>query len=213
MGVVRPLRVVLENYPEDKEDLFEAPWFADDPSKGSRPLPFSRTLFIDRDDFAENPPKGFFRLVPGGEVRLRNACIIKCERVVKDDAGNVTELRCTWDPDSRGGNAKDGRKIKGTLHWVSAKDALPVEVRLYDRLFKAENPGEEGDDFLKDLNPSSCEIVQGRVEPSLRDSPPGHSVQFERVGYFCVDPDSKPGALVFNRTIGLKDSWGAKQGK
>jgi glutaminyl-tRNA synthetase len=213
MGVVRPLRVVLENFPEGQDDAFEAPWFADDPGKGGRSIPFSRVLYIDREDFAENPPKGFFRLVPGGEVRLRNACIIKCEKVVKDERGELVELRCTWDPESRGGNAKDGRKIKGTLHWVSEKHSLPVEVRLYDRLFKAENPGEEGDDFLKDLNPASCEIVQGRVEPSLASTAAGDTVQFERVGYFCVDPDSKPGALVFNRTIGLKDSWGAKQGK
>jgi glutaminyl-tRNA synthetase len=213
MGVLRPLRVVLENYPEGQEDSFEAPWFADNAAKGGRSLPFSKVLFIDREDFAENPPKGFFRLVPGGEVRLRNACIIKCEKVVKDERGEIVELRCTWDPDSRGGNAKDGRKIKGTLHWVTEKHSVPAEVRLYDRLFKAENPGEEGDDFLKDLNPSSCEIVQGRVEPSLDGAPIGDRVQFERVGYFCVDSDSKKGALVFNRTIGLKDSWGAKQGK
>jgi glutaminyl-tRNA synthetase len=213
MGVVRPLRVVLENFPEGQDDGFEAPWFGDDPGKGGRSLPFSRVLYIDREDFAESPPKGFFRLVPGGEVRLRNACIIKCEKVVKDDSGEITELRCSWDPDSRGGNAKDGRKIKGTLHWVSEKHSLAAEVRLYDRLFKVENPGEEGDDFLKDLNPASCEIVQGRVEPSLASAVAGDTVQFERVGYFCVDPDSKPGALVFNRTIGLKDSWGAKQGK
>ena len=213
MGVVRPLRVVLENFPEGQDDAFEAPWFADDPGKGGRTLPFSRTLFIERDDFAEVPPKGFFRLSPGTEVRLRHTCIIKCTGVIKDDKGEITELRCTWDPESRGGNAKDGRKIKGTLHWVSEKHALPAEVRLYDRLFAVENPGEEGDDFLKDLNPASCETVQARVEPSLANARPGDGVQFERVGYFCVDRDSKPGALVFNRTIGLKDSWAAKQGK
>jgi len=212
MGVVRPLRVVLENYPEGQEDAFEAPWFADAPEKGGRQLPFSRTLFIEREDFVEVPPKGWFRLSPGTEVRLRNACIIKCERVIKDERGEITELRCTWDPDSRGGNAKDGRKIKGTLHWVSEKHALPAEVRLYDRLFAAENPGDEGDDFLKDLNPASLEVVQGRVEPSLAQAPVGDRVQFERVGYFRVDEDSKPGALVFNRTIGLKDSW-AKQAR
>ena len=213
MGVVRPLRVVLENYPEQQEDGFELPWFADDPSRGGRRLPFGRVLYIDREDFAEDPPKGFFRLSPGGEVRLRNACIIKCERLIKDDHGEVVELRCSWDPDSRGGNAKDGRKIKGTLHWVSESRSLPAEVRLYDRLFSAENPGEEGDDFLSNLNPASCEILKGRVEPSLESANVGDTVQFERVGYFCVDPDSKPGALVFNRTIGLKDSWGTKQGQ
>ncbi len=212
MGVVRPLRVVLENYPEGQEDAFEAPWFADAPEKGGRRLPFSRTLFIDREDFAEVPPKGWFRLSPGTEVRLRNACIIKCERVIKDERGEITELRCTWDPDSHGGNAKDGRKIKGTLHWVSEKHSLPVEVRLYDRLFSTEFPGEEGDDFLKDLNATSLEVVQGRVEPSLAQAPVGDRVQFERVGYFRIDEESKPGALVFNRTIGLKDSW-AKQAK
>jgi len=213
MGVVRPLRVVLENYPEGQEDAFEAPWFADAPEKGGRRLPFSRTLFIEREDFAEVPPKGWFRLSPGTEVRLRNACIIKCERVMKDERGEITELRCTWDPDSRGGNPKDGRKIKGTLHWVSEKHALPAEVRLYDRLFSAENPGEEGDDFLKDLNPTSLEVVQGRVEPSLAQAPVGDRVQFERVGYFRVDEESKPGALVFNRTITLKDSWAKQAGK
>jgi glutaminyl-tRNA synthetase len=213
MGVLRPLRVVLENYPEGQEDVFEAPWFADAPEKGGRRLPFSRTLFIDREDFAQVPPKGWFRLSPGTEVRLRNACIIKCERVMKDERGEITELRCTWDPDSRGGNAKDGRKIKSTLHWVSEKHALPAEVRLYDRLFATENPGEEGDDFLKDLNPASLEAVQARVEPSLAQAPVGDRVQFERVGYFRVDEDSKPGALVFNRTIGLKDSWAKQAGK
>jgi glutaminyl-tRNA synthetase len=213
MGVVRPLRVVLENFPEGQEESFEAPWFADAPEKGGRRLPFSRTLFIEREDFAEVPPKGWFRLSPGTEVRLRNACIIRCERVIKDERGEVTELRCTWDPDSRGGNPKDGRKIKGTLHWVSEKHALPAEVRLYDRLFAAENPGEEGDDFLKDLNPASLEVVQGRVEPSLAQAPVGDRVQFERVGYFRVDEDTKPGTLVFNRTISLKDSWAKQAGK
>jgi glutaminyl-tRNA synthetase len=214
MGVVRPLRVVLENYPEGQEDAFDAPWQPDDPSKGGRAVPFSRVLYIEREDFAEVPPKGFFRLSPGGEVRLRHACIIKCERVVKDDEGEVVELRCSWDPDSRGGNAKDGRKIKGTLHWVSEKHGLPAEVRLYDRLFATERPGEdEGRDFLDELNPASSEVVTGRVEPALATMQPGERVQLERVGYFCVDPDSKPGALVFNRTIGLKDSWAAKAGK
>jgi glutaminyl-tRNA synthetase len=224
MGVVRPLRVVLENYPEgqhDVPDAFEAPWFPDDPSRGGRSLPFGRTLYIDHDDFAESPPKGWFRLTPGGEVRLRHACIIRCERVVKDESGAVVELRCTWDPESRGGNAKDGRKVKGTLHWVSAAHAVPAEARLYDRLFKTERPGEGAEasgeggegDFLADINPDSLTIERGaRVEPSLAASKAGERVQFERVGYFCVDPDSRPGALVFNRTIGLRDSWAAKQG-
>ncbi|HTB72386.1 MAG TPA: glutamate--tRNA ligase family protein, partial [Polyangiaceae bacterium] len=227
MGVVRPLRVVLENYPEGQQDSFEAPWFPDDPSRGGRPLPLGRVVYIDHDDFAENPPKGWFRLTPGGEVRLRYACIIKCERVVKDASGAVVELRCTWDPDSKGGNAKDGRKVKGTLHWVSEAHAIPAEVRLYDRLFKTERPGEsagasagdaaterEAGDFLADINPDSLAIEAGaRVEPALAASTAGDRVQFERVGYFCVDPDSRPGALVYNRTIGLRDSWAAKQGQ
>ena len=217
MGVVRPLRVVLENYPEGQHDAFEAPWFPDDPSRGGRSLPFGRVLYIDHDDFAETPPKGWFRLTPGGEVRLRHACIIRCERVVKDERGGIVELRCTWDPDSRGGNAKDGRKIKGTLHWVSEEHAVPAEVRLYDRLFKTERPGEaageggEGGDFVADINPDSLTVERGaRVEAALAEAKAGDRVQFERVGYFCVDPDSKPGALVYNRTIGLRDSWAAK---
>jgi glutaminyl-tRNA synthetase len=208
MGVVRPLRVVLENYPEGQEDAFEAPWHPEDASRGSRKLPFSRVVFVDREDFAEVPPKGWFRLTPGGEVRLRHACVIKCERVVKDERGEIVELRCSYDPDSRGGNPKDGRKVKGTLHWVSEKHGVPAEIRLYDRLFVAERPGEEeGRDFLQDLNPQSCETVQGRVEPALAEAKAGDRMQLERVGYFCVDKDSKPGALVLNRTIGLKDSF------
>ena len=214
MGVVRPLRVVLENYPEGQDDAFEAQWQPDDPAQGARTVPFSRVLYVEREDFAEVPPKGWFRLSPGAEVRLRYACIIKCERVVKDAEGEVVELRCSWDPESRGGNAKDGRKIKGTLHWVSEKHSVPAEVRLYDRLFKAEHPGEdEGRDFLEDLNPTSTEVLTARVEPALAALTPGERVQLERVGYFCADVDSKPGALVLNRTIGLRDSWAAKQGK
>jgi glutaminyl-tRNA synthetase len=214
MGVLRPLRVVLENYPENEEETFEAPWHPEEPARGSRKLPFGRVLYIDRDDFAEVPPKGWFRLSPGSEVRLRYACIIRCEKVVKDEAGNAVELRCTWDPDSRGGNAKDGRKVKGTLHWVAAGRAVEAEVRLYDRLFLTENPGEDGKDFLEELNPKALEVVRGaRIEPALAEAPVGDRMQFERVGYFCVDPDSKPGALVFNRTIGLRDSWAAKQSK
>jgi len=214
MGVVRPLRVVLENYPENEEESFEAPWHPEDASQGSRKVPFGRVVYIDREDFAEVPPKGWFRLTPGGEVRLRYACIIKCQSVVKDERGEIVELRCTWDPDSRGGNPKDGRKVKGTLHWVSAKHGVAAEVRLFDRLFKTENPGgDEDGDFIKDLNPDSVEVVRGVVEPALGTMKPGERAQFERVGYFCVDGDSKAGALVFNRTITLKDSWAAKQGK
>jgi glutaminyl-tRNA synthetase len=213
MGVLRPLRVVLENYPEGHRDSFDAPWHPEDTRHGSRPLTMSRVVYVDRDDFAEVPPKGWFRLSPGAEVRLRYACIIKCEAVVKNDAGEVVELRCTWDPSSRGGNAADGRKVKGTLHWVSAIDSVLAQARLYDRLFKTEHPGLT-DDFLADLNTAACEVVTGaRVEHALIDAPVGERFQFERVGYFCVDRDSTPGAPVFNRTIGLRDSWAAKQGK
>jgi glutaminyl-tRNA synthetase len=214
MGVLRPLRVVLENYPAADREAFAAPWHPEDASHGTRALTFSQVLYIDRDDFAEVPPKGWFRLSQGAEVRLRYACIIKCERVVKDEAGEVVELRCTWDPGSRGGNASDGRKVKGTLHWVSAADSGEAQARLYDRLFKTAHPGQDTDDFLADLNPAACEIVGGaRVEPSLARAAVGERFQFERVGYFCVDPDSVTGAPVFNRTIGLRDSWAAKQAK
>jgi glutaminyl-tRNA synthetase len=214
MGVMRPLRVVLENFPEGREDQFDAPWHPEDAGQGSRPLPLSRVLYIDRDDFAEAPPKGWFRLSVGGEVRLRYACIIKCQSVIKDERGEIVELRCTWDPNSRGGNASDGRKVKGTLHWVSERRSVPAELRLYDRLFTTEHPGEQGDDFIADINPQSFESVTGaRIESSLASASPGERFQFERVGYFCVDPDSRPGALVFNRTIGLRDSWAAKQAK
>jgi glutaminyl-tRNA synthetase len=214
MGVLRPLRVTLENFPEAGEEVFEAPWHPEDSSHGARKLPFSRVLYIDREDFAENPPKGWFRLSPGTEVRLRYACIIRCNRVVKDEQGEVVELRCTWDPNSRGGNPSDGRKVKGTLHWVSAAHARTAEVRVYDRLFHAEFPGEESDDFLADINPRSCETIAGaRVEPALVRLAAGDRIQFERVGYFCVDADSRPETLVFNKTIGLRDSWAAKQGK
>jgi glutaminyl-tRNA synthetase len=214
MGVLHPLRVVLENYPEDQHDSFEAPWHPENPSQGSRTLTLSKVVYIDRDDFAEVPPKGWFRLSPGTEVRLRYACIIKCERAVKNEAGEVVELRCTFEPGSRGGNAADGRKVKGTLHWVSDVNSVPVEARIYDRLFKTEHPGQDGGDFLADLNPGACVVVTGaRVEPALASARVGERFQFERVGYFCVDPDSKANQMVFNRTIGLRDSWAAKQAK
>jgi glutaminyl-tRNA synthetase len=214
MGVLRPLRVTIENYPEGQEETFDAPWHPERPAEGSRALPFGRVIYVDHDDFAEVPPKGWFRLAPGAEVRLRYACIVKCERVIKDDAGRVIELRCTWDPKSRGGNPADGRKVKGTIHWVSAAHGLKAEARLYDRLFRAEQPGSESDDFLADMNPDSFESLPGaRVEPALAAAPPGDRFQLERVGYFCVDPDSRPGAVVINRTIGLRDSWAAKQAK
>jgi glutaminyl-tRNA synthetase len=214
MGVLRPLRVVIENYPEGQDETFDAPWHPERPADGTRALPFGRVLYVDHDDFAEVPPKGWFRLAPGAEVRLRYACILKCERVIKDDAGRVIELRCTWDPKSRGGNPADGRKIKGTIHWVSAAHGVKAEARLYDRLFRTEQPGCDSDDFLADMNPDSFESLSGaRVEPALATAPPGDRFQLERVGYFCVDLDARPGALVINRTIGLRDSWAAKQAK
>jgi len=227
MGVVRPLKVVIENFPEGVEETFDAPWHPEYPDRGSRKLGLSRVIFVDRDDFAEVPPKGWFRLSPGTEVRLRYACIIRCQRVIKNDAGEVIELCCTWDPESLGGQPKDGRKVKGTLHWVSEKRGVVAEVRLYERLFTTEQPGsgadegesgeetDRGDAFLADLNPESCTIVHGaRIEAAIAASPTaGDRFQFERVGYFCTDPESRPGAPVYNRTIGLRDSWAAKQGK
>ena len=177
---------------------------------GARKVPFSRVLYIERDDFAENPPPKFFRLAPGREVRLRYACYITCNEVVKDDkTGEITELRCVFDPESRGGDTPDGRKVKGTLHWVSVKHALPVEIRTCDRLFTSENPSDErAGDFMDHLNPRSMDKIEGFVEPSLADALPGSVFQFERLGYFCVDPSgSKDGKKVFNRTVALRDSW------
>ncbi len=207
MGVLNPLRLVVENYPEGQSEEFDIANNPEDPSAGSRRVPFSRVLFIERDDFREDPPKKFFRLAPGREVRLRGAYFITCQEVVKDASGNIVELRCTYDPATRGGDAPDGRKVKATLHWVSAAHALDVEVRQYDRLFKSEMPGAAGN-FLDDLNPASLEVVKGaKLEPSVADAAPGTRYQFERLGYFCVDPDSTSGRLVFNRTVTLKDSW------
>jgi len=180
----------------------------EDPSAGTRKVPFSGVLYIEQDDFREDPPKKFFRLAPGREVRLRNAYLITCRSVVKDAAGTITELRCTYDPATRGGDVPDGRKVKATLHWVSAAHAVNVEVRLYDRLFSAENPGAGDADFLTQFNPHSLEVVAGaRAEPSLSTAAPGARFQFERLGYFCADPDATPGAPVFNRTVTLKDAW------
>jgi glutaminyl-tRNA synthetase len=207
MAVLRPLRVVIENYPEAQTEEFEIGNNPEDPSAGTRPVPFSRVLYIERDDFMENPPKKFFRLAPGREVRLRGAYFITCKEVVKDGAGEIVELRCSYDPATRGGDAADGRKVKATLHWVSAAHAVDANVRLYDRLFKSETPGEVGD-YRADLNPASLEVVAGcKVEPSAAAAPPATRYQFERLGYFCVDPDSQPGLPVFNRTVSLKDSW------
>ena len=207
MGVLNPLRVVIENYPPGQSEAFEIENNPEDPSAGSRRVPFSRELFIERDDFREDPPKKFFRLAPGREVRLRGAYFITCTQVLKDANGQVSELRCTYDLATRGGDAPDGRKVKATLHWVSATHALEVEVRLYDRLFKSEMPDAAGD-YLSDLNPASLEVLaHARLEPSVADAPAGKRYQFERLGYFCVDPDSASGKLVFNRTVTLKDTW------
>jgi glutaminyl-tRNA synthetase len=180
----------------------------EDPSAGTRKVPFSKVLYIEQDDFLEDPPKKFFRLAPGREVRLRNAYLITCRSVVKDADGRIAELRCTYDPATRGGDAPDGRKVKATLHWVSAPHAIDAEVRLYDRLFGVEMPGAGATDFLTQLNPRSLEVLGGcRVEPSLAAAAPGARFQFERIGYFCVDPDTTPGRPVFNRTATLKDAW------
>jgi len=206
LAVVRPLRVVVENYPEDREEYVEAVNNPEDPAAGTRRLPFSRELYIERDDFMEVPPKKFFRLSPGSEVRLRHAYVLKCERLVKT-AGEVTELRCTYDPESLSG-ATATRRVKGTIHWVSARHARRAEVRLYDRLFRSPDPGEGGRDPLSDLNPESLErLLDCKIEPALADAAPGERFQFERLGYFCVDPDSRGGTPVFNRTVTLKDTW------
>jgi len=211
MAVLRPLRVVVENYPEDADEELEAVNNPEDPTAGTRKVPFSRVLYIEREDFREDPPKQFFRLAPGREVRLRYAYFVKCVGVVKDpQTGEITELRCTYDPNTRGGDAPDGRKVKATLHWVSAEHARPAEVRLYDHLFSKPDPEEveEGKDFFANLNPNSLEVVKdARIEPSLAALEPGSRVQFERLGYFCVDPDSVPDRTVFNRTVTLRDTW------
>jgi glutaminyl-tRNA synthetase len=210
MVVLRPLKVVITNYPEGQVEHVSVINNPEDASAGTREVPFSRELYIERDDFMESPPKKFYRLSPGKEVRLRCAYFITCTEVVKDARGDVVELRCTYDPATRGGDAPDGRKVKATLHWVSAPHALPVEVRLYDRLFSAENPDQvaEGKTFLDNLNPSSLEVLDtARAEPSLRGAPPGTRVQFERLGYFCVDPDSNESTLVLNRIVSLRDTW------
>jgi glutaminyl-tRNA synthetase len=210
MAVLRPLRVVIDNYPDDLVEEMEAVNNPEDESMGTRRVPFSKVLYIEQDDFREDPPKQFFRLAPGREVRLRYGYFITCNDVVKDADGNVVELHCTYDPATRGGNAPDGRKVKSTIHWVSAAHALDSEVRLYDTLFTKENPNEveEGQDFTANLNPNSLEVLTGcKVEPSLRAAETGTRYQFERLGYFSVDPDSSPGKLAFNRTIGLRDAW------
>jgi glutaminyl-tRNA synthetase len=210
MTVLRPLKVILTNYPEGQVEYVDVINNPEDPSAGTRKVPFSRELYIERDDFREDPPKKFFRLAPGREVRLRCAYFITCTDVVKDASGEVVELRCTFDPATRGGDAPDRRRVKATLHWVSARHAVPVEVRLYDRLFSVEDPerAAAGRTFLDFLNPASLEVLQGcQAEPGLAAAEAPARFQFERLGYFCVDPDSRPGALVFNRTVSLRDTW------
>ena len=210
MAVLHPLKVVIDNYPDDQVEELEAVNNPEDPSAGTRMVPFSKVLYIERDDFMENPVPKFYRLAPGREVRLRYAYFIRCTDVVKDEAGNIVEIHATYDPATRGGDAPDGRKVKATLHWVSAAHAIEAEVRLYDRLFKAKNPlqVEDGKDWLDNLNPESLVVLTGcKLEPSLAEVSPGDRFQFERVGYFCVDPDSKPGKPVFNRTATLRDTW------
>ena len=206
MAVLRPLRLVIENYPEGQTEELDAVNHPDDPAAGVRRIAFGRELYIERDDFMEHPPNKFFRLSPGSEVRLRYAYLVTCREVVKDASGEVVELRCHYDPASRGGNAPDGRRVRGTIHWVSAAHALRAELRLYGTLFARPDPGAAGD-VMADLNPNSLETVSGFVEPTLADAVVGEAVQFERQGYFCLDPVSQPGRLVFNLTVGLRDSW------
>ena len=213
MGVLRPLKVVLENYPEGQTEYLDVVNNPEDAEAGTRQVPFSRELYIERDDFREDPPKKFFRLAPGREVRLRCGYFITCQRVAKDATGEVTELRCTYDPATRGGDAPDGRKVKATLHWVSAVHAVDAEVRLYDRLFSVEEPGKV-EDYRTVLNPASLVLVtDAKVEPSAATAPAGSRFQFERIGYFCVDPDTTPQRPVFNRTVSLKDTWAKIEGK
>ena len=211
MAVLRPLKIVIENYPEGQSEELKAVNHPDDPAAGTRRIRFGRELYIERDDFMENPPKKFYRLSPGREVRLRYAYFITCREVVKNRAGEVVELRCSYDPQTRGGNAPDGRKVQATLHWVSAADAVPAEVRLYNQLFARPDPNPA--DFIADLNPDSLEVLTDcRLEPALAAANTDDPVQFERQGYFCRDPDSTPGRLVFNRTVGLRDTWARVSG-
>ncbi len=211
MGVLRPLKLVIENYPEGAGETLEALNHPDDPAAGTRAIPFGRELYVERDDFMEHPPKKFYRLSPGREVRLRYAYFVTCREAVKNAAGEVVELRCSYDPATRGGNAPDGRKVQATLHWVSAAHSVPAEIRLYNQLFLRPDPGAAGD-IMADLNPDSLEVLaDSRLEPSLARAASGEAVQFERQGYFCPDTDSRPGRLVFNRTVGLRDSWAKAQ--
>jgi glutaminyl-tRNA synthetase len=213
MAVLDPLRIVITNYPDGEHEELEAVNNPEDASAGTRQVPFGRELYIERADFMEGPPRKFFRLAPGREVRLRYAYFITCNDVVKDADGRVTELHCSYDPATRGGDAPDGRKVRGTLHWVSAPHAVTAEVRLYDHLFNRPDPGADGD-LIDDLNPKSLQVLTDcRLEPALADLVPGDAVQFERQGYFCVDPDSTPDRQVFNRTVALRDTWAKIQAK
>ena len=215
MAVMNPVKVVITNYPEGKVETVSMENNPEQPGSGEHTMPFSRELYIEREDFMENPPKKFSRLAPGGEVRLKGAYIIKCEEVVKDAEGNITELRCTYDPDTLSGMPGANRKVKGTLHWVSAAHAIDAEARLYDRLFDVENPAAETErDFREMLNPNSLEVRAIKVEPYVKEiATQGAKLQFQRIGYFTPDPDSTPERLVFNRTIGLRDSWEKEQKK
>ena len=217
MAVLRPLKLVLTNYPTDQVEEMEVANHPDNTSLGSRRVPFSREIYIEQEDFLEDPPKKFFRLAPGREVRLRNAYLVTCTDVIKNAAGEIVELRGTYDPATRGGDAPDGRKVKATLHWVSARHAADAEVRLYDRLFTSEDPegaaAKAGGDFPATINPASLEVLRGsKVEPSLAAAAAGTRYQFERQGYFSVDRDSRPGTPVFNRTVSLKDGWAKNAG-
>ncbi len=214
MSVLNPIKLVIENYPADKTEHFDYVVNPEDESAGVRPTPFTRELYIERDDFMEDPPKKFFRMGPGREVRLRYAYLVTCTSVIKDENDNIMEIRCTYDPDTKGGNAPDGRRVRGTLHWVSADHSFPVEVRLYDRLFNKENPmdNEEGEDFTSSINPDSLTVITNcLVENHMKNENPGFICQFERKGYFCIDPDSTPEKMIFNRTITLRDSWKKKK--
>jgi glutaminyl-tRNA synthetase len=212
-GVLRPLKLTIENYPEGQVEELDAVNNPEDEAAGTRKVRFARELFIEREDFMEDPPKKFFRLAPGREVRLRYAYFVTCREVVKDAAGHVVELRCTYDPATRGGDAPDGRRPKATLHWLSALDAVPAEVRLYEHLFARPDPGADGD-LIADLNPASEEVLKDAlVEPAAASVAVGETVQLERLGYFCPDPDSQPGRPVFNRTVTLKDAWAKVQAK
>jgi glutaminyl-tRNA synthetase len=212
MAVIDPVKVVIDNFPEGAVEYYEGDNLQVRPELGKRKVALTREIYIDRDDFSENPPKGFFRLAPGMEVRLRYACYITCTKVVKDASGNVTEIHANFDPESRGAATKDGRKVKGTIHWVSATVNTPLEIRLYENLFTKENPDDvpEGGSFLDNLNPNSLKIVKGYGEAELKNAVPGDHFQFERRGYFCIDKDSRPGAIVVNRTTTLKDPFGKK---